>query len=385
MKRLTLKAMLAGLACCAAALCAGAPPARAQNQSAAPPDVVFTSPDESATPVEQEELTVRLTVLSYDIPLTRIIVTLNGGKVFEKVYEVSPSRDRVEFTVKLRPGTNELKAVATNKLGDSKPAVRNVSYEPPVESGDSNLYVLSIGIAKYGSPEMSLKFARSDAEEVGAAFADLRGRRPFRNVQTKVLTDEHATREAVLDGLMWLNKTGGGERDLRVVFVAGLTTQFNGTDYLLSPLDDSPAGSPANDLRLGLIWEALSSRQGTAVVFGDVVLRDVRLAPAPGAAISQMQTGRPTSYVWDGSVNSFIAAIQDGVPLADGAWGHSAFAKALIEGLAGKADPGGGCVDLDELSDWLDKSVRKLTDKRQSVFVLLQKKDKDTKIACHGR
>jgi len=51
-------------------------------------------------------------------------------------------------------------------------------------------------------------------------------------------------------------------------------------------------------------------------------------------------------------------------------WGHSAFTKALLEGLQGKADLNGdGVVETTELGTWIVQRVRELTNGDQHAIV----------------
>jgi hypothetical protein len=382
MKPLSLIALGAVLACC---LSGASAIIGVQGQSASP-DVVITSPPESIISVEDAELMVRAAVLSYGVPLTDVVATLNGEKVFSKSYALPQGRDQIEFKINLRPGDNVLSVTAANKVGLSAPAVRKISYASRADAGKPNLFVLAIGVGKYKSPTMNLTFARRDAEEVTRALNAQGGGRLFQRVETKLLLDEQATRDGVLDGLSWLNDKGHHARDVRVVFVSGMVNEVDDTDYLLPPLSDDADASPVKDLRVGTIWEALAAVPGPAIVFADIPIGEIRLSKSFTKGRGSLKMGMRGPYFKADNVSSFIAAIEDEKPLAGLEWGHSAFTKSLLDGLAGKADSSGdGCIDLGELSNWLDLNVTRLTKEKQNVFSIVQLKSKSVGLSCRAQ
>jgi hypothetical protein len=66
------------------------------------------------------------------------------------------------------------------------------------------MYILAVGISKYPKP-FNLDYAHLDAEAIAAAYKT-HSKGLFRSIEVKVLTDEKATRDSILDGLDWLRK-----------------------------------------------------------------------------------------------------------------------------------------------------------------------------------
>ena len=83
----------------------------------------------------------------------------------------------------------------------------------------ARLFVLAVGVSKYARREYSLALAAKDAADVDAVFKGNAGRL-YSSVESRLLTDERATRAAVLSGLEWLRKSAGPD-DTAILFIAG--------------------------------------------------------------------------------------------------------------------------------------------------------------------
>ena len=66
-----------------------------------------------------------------------------------------------------------------------------------------DVYVLAVGVSDYRDPKLRLGFADKDATDIAEMFRAQSGGL-YSKVETRVLTDQTATREAVLDGFNWL-------------------------------------------------------------------------------------------------------------------------------------------------------------------------------------
>ena len=69
-----------------------------------------------------------------------------------------------------------------------------------------DLYVLAIGIAEYEDPTWNLRYPDDDARDFVAACKRQEGQF-YGNVRTRALVDQAATRESILDGIDWLERS----------------------------------------------------------------------------------------------------------------------------------------------------------------------------------
>lgn len=121
-------------------------------------------------------------------------------------------------------------------------------------------FALLIGVAKYASPHIPPlpETVLNDARDL-AALLQRPERAGYKPKNVRVLLDEQATREGILEGLRWLAKRAG-EHDTAVVFFSGHGGRVEEGpqrgSYLL-PFDTDPTNPQAS---------ALSSEQFTAAL-----------------------------------------------------------------------------------------------------------------------
>jgi Caspase domain len=109
---------------------------------------------------------------------------------------------------------------------------------PKAAAPKPKLYVLAIGISRYKDAELRLHYAAKDAGDVAAAWAAQQGG-IYREVETRILRNEQATREAVLDGLDWIEQQTTA-RDVALVLLAGHGENDGDGAYYYLPYDVDP-------------------------------------------------------------------------------------------------------------------------------------------------
>src|SRR5579871_4375782 len=78
------------------------------------------------------------------------------------------------------------------------------SATPREAPSQGRLFVLSIGINTYPGDE-KLECAVKDARDVAQVF-EKKGAKVYSRVETKLLTNQHANRQGILEGLEWLQR-----------------------------------------------------------------------------------------------------------------------------------------------------------------------------------
>src|SRR5262249_11873886 len=111
----------------------------------------------------------------------------------------------------------------SHEKSTSEPVVRKITYKPQRPQAQEiikpNLLLLAIGVSQYQDRTFGLDFAHEDAAAVEKAFKNQQGRL-FGSIQTKLLTNEQATRSAIIKALDWLSREAT-QKDVRVLFISG--------------------------------------------------------------------------------------------------------------------------------------------------------------------
>ena len=319
-----------------------------QVQKVLPPVVELLSPAEG-TGVSSANVTLKYSVRApADAPVTALRVRVNGQAVSlpdTRNLAVAAAGGAREISVPIPPQDSEIMLFAENKNGVSTPARVRVAWkgraaQPTAGAKDEftvkpKLYVLAVGVSKYNNPDYRLGFAAKDAKDFTDALVKQKGAL-YRDVEVKLLTDDKATRDEVVDGLDWLQKQVTA-RDVGMLFLAGHgVNDPNGIYYYLPANADidklKRTGVPFSDIK-----NTLSSLAGKSLFFVDTCHSGNVMGGR--RAISSDVTGVVNELASaENGVVVFSSSTGRQFSLEDPAWGNGAFTKALVEGLNGKAD-----------------------------------------------
>jgi hypothetical protein len=258
---------------------------------------------------------------------------------------------------------------------------------PPVaqpEVPKPKLYVLAVGVSRYKDPTLQLRYAAKDAGDVTAAWAAQEGGL-YSKVVTKTLRDEEATREAILDGLDWIERETTS-RDIALVLLSGHGDNDSDGAYYFLPYDVDAdrlrrTGVPDIEIR-----RSLAHVSGKALFFFDTCHSGSVMTGRKGAKgvdvngfVNELASAENGLVVFAASTGREFAYERDG-------WDNGAFSKALIEGLSGKADlSGNGVVTVNALEYWLAERVKTLTDGKQHPTTAKPETIRDFPIAISRR
>lgn len=326
-----------------------------------PPEIAFVDLADG-TVANEAQLPVRARVRDpRGGDVERMTLLVNGRPVDSR-----PGGAEWQGRAPLTPGTNQVSLIALSASGaESLAASRTITYQPRLAAeatpAKPNLFALLVGVSRYRDPALQLSFAAKDATDVGRVLTTQSGRL-YGKVANRLLVDAGATNDTVRGGLEWLRQNAT-PNDYAVLFLAGHGVQDNHRNYLFCPfefnLDDSDA--------TGLIWTelqlAMQNLPGKVFMFLDT-------CHAGGAG--RGQTAYETygealrSAMADDSGLVTMASSMPGEPsLEDPAWGNGALAKALCEGLSGKAAEEDGTVSLSGLDHYVTTRIKSLTKGRQ--------------------
>jgi uncharacterized caspase-like protein len=238
-----------------------------------------------------------------------------------------------EIPIPERDCTLEVTAEAGGKR--SQPARVRLRWAAPPPKTQRRAWVLAVGVSQYQRPEYKLGFAAKDAEDLAAAWKALEGR-AFAKVETRVLTDGGATRDAILEGFDWLtNATAANADDLVVLFLAGHGVNEAG-QYFFLPHDADPTRRSRTFLSQSLIFDVLRALPRRVLLFLDTC-RAGSFATAGQDGEEVRKRVDPTVFVNDLAYNAkvldFSATASRQLSQESPSWNNGVFTKVLVEAL----------------------------------------------------
>lgn len=289
-----------------------------------------------------------------------------------------------DATITLVARAGERSSEAANVRVSLKPTVASAAAAAAAAAVPKpKLYVLAVGISRYKDPNLQLHYAAKDAADVAAAWASQQGGL-YSEVMSRILRDEQATRDAVLDGLDWVERETTS-RDVALVLLSGHGDNDGDGAYYFLPYDVDPdrlrrTGVPDIEIR-----RSLSHVAGKALFFFDTchsgsVMSGRRAAPTDiNGFVSELASAENGLVVFAASTGREFAQERE-------EWQNGAFSKALIEALSGKAQqlPGQGVITISALEYWLAERVKSLTGGQQHPTTAKPTTIRDFPIAVAG-
>jgi uncharacterized caspase-like protein len=243
-----------------------------------------------------------------------------------------------------------LSLVAQSGAARSSPAVVRLRRGSPEER--PALHILSVGVGQYRSPDIpKLRYPAKDARDLVETLKRQRDLL-YREITTRVVVDDQASREAIVDGFAWLRKVTG-RRDTAVIFLAGHGTNDPDGTYYYLPVD---AQSDRQSMLSGtVLQEALRGIRGRIVLMLDTC--------HSGNVLGRSSLNRLINELTnENRIVVFAASTGDQTARESPAWQNGAFTKAIIEGLRGVADYAeDGRISMSELETWTGVRVGQLT------------------------
>ncbi|NJD36224.1 MAG: hypothetical protein FIA96_15570 [Betaproteobacteria bacterium] len=325
---------------------------------------------------------VRYTVRSPpDAPVKDIKVRVNG----KLDRSIKPASQRgvqgelaaQEVQVRVPPDKDaEILLIAENRNAKSDPVSIKVSRAtaaktPPArdKADFETLYMLVVAVNKYPAPS-ELASPVKDANAFKSQMARIANppagvRKIYNKLEFKMLIDETATREGIIDGLNWL-KASVKDKDAGVLFLAGHGIVEGASYYFIPFKPGAMAGKPAEWLPGDQIVGTLQSLPGRAMFFLDACY---------SGALTNQAAGKPASATdminrIDDERGVIIFASSTGKEVSGEDDENGFFTKALIEGLRGKAaDKEDNLVYPTGLKRYVTRRVKELSNNEQRPFI----------------
>jgi uncharacterized caspase-like protein len=345
-----------------------------------PPVVSIQSPADGSS-ATTSPIEVRYLVRSPE-PATAITVLVDGRPVeIGKPKELSSSgNDRIaSVSVPLPQHDSVISLVA--HAGEVVGEAANVHL---VWKGDQRLekpelYALLVGVSQYQDASLNnLRFAAKDAIDVADVLRQQKGG-VYKDVHLKVLTDKDATRNSILDGFDWLQKSAT-DKDATLVFLFGHGVTRSGTYYLF-PTETDLNRFYRTTVSGDEIRQLLSRTPGRVILFTDTCSYQPTTAQTTKSTVDVDRFANELISEENGIVVMSSCSGHE-LPLQSDLWQHGAFAKALIEGLSGQAEEAkSGVITVDSLEQWLSGRMVDLTASKQHPFSAIPRNMADFPIA----
>ena len=354
-------------------------------------------------------LRARLNGNNFELPLALANQWTTGRNLVVDVAEPAPAprtgQTRYEQRVTLPAQDVELMLFADNKNGYSTPAVLRLKWAGTVASSAATaatvtaatrptisaaeaadaafrpaLYVLAVGISKYKNANIQLQFASKDASDFANIFK-LQDKQLYRKVEVKLLTDENARRDDILDGLEWIRREMTS-RDVGVVFMAGHGINDSDGVYYYLPQDTDPDRLKRTGVIFTEIRNTLAALPGKALFFVDTCHSGNVLGTGRRAISNDLTAVVNELSSAENGVIVFAASTGRQVAQESAEWGNGAFTKAVVEGMSGRADVGRtGRVTHKMLDLYVSERVKALTRGTQSPVTIVPQGISDFPVA----
>lgn len=334
-----------------------------------PPVVKILSP-EYGTRVSSNSVSIRYSIRSPDDAPTTAIRILVDGRPLEQQRGVKlAAKDGAQITIVTIPERDcEVSIIAENRHSASEPATVQIVWGGKSQKQEEfiiqpKLYVLAVGVSAYKDKDLSLKYAAKDAMDFAAALNKQKGLL-YREVTAKVLTDTHATKEDIMDGLEWLQREVTA-KDVGVIFIAGHGVNDSSGNYYYLPQNADTEKLKRTGVTFNDIKSTVSSLAGKSVMFVDTCHSGNVMGSRRGLADINAVVNELSSA--ENGVVVFASSTGKQYSLEDDTWQNGAFTKALVEGFDGKADYSGkGKITINMLDLYLSERVKELTGGKQT-------------------
>jgi WD40 repeat protein len=334
-----------------------------------PPVVSILSPKDGSG-VSNKEIEVKFAVHSPSgEPATRVKVLVDGRPIEKDlgIKSAQKEQDIRTVNVTIPEKDTEVSIIAENKYAVSEPATVSLKWSGKIKEDEfkikPKLYVLAIGVSKYEDKNLILGFAAKDASDFAESLLKQKGGL-YRDVVVKVLTDEKATKDEIIDGFDWISKETTS-KDVALVFLAGHGINDSGGVYYYLPVNTNLDKLRRTAVPFTEMKNTVASLAGKTVLFIDTchagnVMGARAVAPDITGIVNELASAENGAVVFASSTGKQYS-------FEDPTWGNGAFTKAAVEGINGKADyTGKGRITINMLDLYISERVKELTKGKQT-------------------
>jgi WD40 repeat protein len=326
------------------------------------------------SPADGSEIRTATLVVRYNLrspsgePVTGVKVLIDGRPAgVERGIGARPQNGQTgALTVTVPQRDCELGLVAENQYASSVPSVVRLRWRGATEAEliKPKLYILAVGVAQYRDPSWNLTYAAKDARDFVAAM-QLQEGGLYRQIEVRLLTDQQATKDNILDGLEWVQRQTTS-RDVAMVFLAGHGVNDNLNRYFFCSHNFDEQSLMRTGVAYSDIRSAVEGIAGKALFFVDTCHAGNAIGGRSRGGVDIIGLVNDLSSAENGVI-VFTAATGRQNSLEDAKWGNGAFTKALVEGLKGAADVKNlGKITVSLLDFYVAERVKELTGGKQT-------------------
>jgi len=334
-------------------------------QSYKKPYIQLISPSQNYS--ETKDTSINLKFCIKNSGTQNILIKLNGEIYTSRSILRKSKNEKLCYTENIPLGIGENKIEISVKDNSEQVAkiVKVFRKNIPLEDiKKPNLYILSIGVSKYG-----VKYADDDAKAIIELFKSAEGKL-FKKVKYKLLTNENATVRNIRFAINWLIKQPTQD-DIVVLFVAGHGERDELGDYYFIAWDTDKNNVSATGVAEYEFKRVLKGINAKKILFLDTCKSGVEREYARRSLAGYKDFLLSLKKASSGSI-IFTASQGNGFAIEKPSWKHGAFTKAIIEGLKYKsADLNGDKkITIEELSLFVKEKVKEPTNGSQKPETL---------------
>lgn len=333
-----------------------------------PPTVTINSPANGST-VSSETINLVYSIASpKDAPAKNIRILVNGRPIAMNRGAITTGSAQLKTVVTIPLADATITVLAENDNGTSPEANLFLKWSAPVVTKEEfvykpKLYVLAIGVSDYNNTELKLGFAAKDAGDFSGTLAKQKGVL-YADVIIRKLVNKEATKDAITDGLEWIQQQTG-QKDVAMIFFAGHGINDNNGIYYMLPVGADLERIRTTCLNFEELRQTVSSIAGKVVVFIDACHSGNAMGSTRRGGTDINAVVNELSSTENGAI-TFTSSTGKQFSLEDPAWGNGAFTKAVMEGLSGKAAlPGKNKITVKSLDAYISERVKELTKGKQ--------------------
>jgi len=333
-----------------------------------PPTIIINSPS-SGSNISSNTVSISYTINSpEDAPAKNLRVLIDGRPVATERGLKPKVSEEQKITVTVPSKDCIITLLADNDNGTSPETNLYLKWTAPVATKEEfiykpKLYVLVIGVSDYNNPDFKLGFAAKDANDFATTIVAQKGLL-YADVIVKKLLNKEATKDAITDGLDWIQKQTG-QKDIAMIYYAGHGINDNNGIFYMVPVAADLERIRTTCLNFEELKQTVSSIAGKVVVFIDACHSGNVMGSTRRGGIDINAIVNELSSTENGAI-TFTSSTGKEFSLEDQAWGNGAFTKAVIEGLNGKAAINGkNKITIKSLDAYISERVKELTKGKQ--------------------
>ncbi|MGX7689538.1 caspase family protein [Flectobacillus roseus] len=275
------------------------------------------------------------------------------------------------INITIPPRDSKVSIIAENRFGYSEPSIITLRWNGKTESAvpKPKLYILSIGVSDYVKKEYKLDYPAKDATDFVNALKEQQ-EKLYDVVEVKLLTNQVATKDNILEGLEWLQKQTTS-KDIAMLFLAGHGTNDNTNNFYFMPHNAEEQSLKRTCVSGADIGSTVQAIAGKILVFTDAChsgnVFGLKRSPNVDILINELSSAENGAIV-------FTSSTAKQSSLESSTWNNGAFTKALVEGIRGSADKSQrGYISVKSLDAYIAERVKELTKGQQAPVTLYPK------------